>query len=107
MEFSKIHQIHTKLLLEDRFLHYPFIRFDRCDLYCIPIPMSSLILLLCSLLSFVGAFRLPSTGQRFNMKSLSMATHRLILVRHGESTWNQENKFTGWYDCPLSGKALT
>ena len=29
---------------------------------------------------------------------------KLILVRHGESTWNQENKFTGWYDCPLSEK---
>ena len=25
-----------------------------------------------------------------------------MLVRHGESTWNLENKFTGWYDCPLS-----
>lgn len=30
--------------------------------------------------------------------------HTLVLVRHGESTWNQENKFTGWYDCPLSAK---
>merc|ERR1719378_527173 len=30
--------------------------------------------------------------------------HTLVLVRHGESTWNQENKFTGWYDCPLSEK---
>jgi 2,3-bisphosphoglycerate-dependent phosphoglycerate mutase len=30
--------------------------------------------------------------------------HTLILVRHGESTWNLENKFTGWYDCPLSAK---
>jgi 2,3-bisphosphoglycerate-dependent phosphoglycerate mutase len=28
----------------------------------------------------------------------------LVLVRHGESIWNLENKFTGWYDCPLSGK---
>jgi 2,3-bisphosphoglycerate-dependent phosphoglycerate mutase len=28
--------------------------------------------------------------------------HTLVLVRHGESTWNLENKFTGWYDCPLS-----
>jgi len=28
----------------------------------------------------------------------------LVLVRHGESTWNLENKFTGWYDCPLSPK---
>lgn len=30
--------------------------------------------------------------------------HTLVLVRHGESTWNLENKFTGWYDCPLSDK---
>jgi len=29
-----------------------------------------------------------------------MAT--LILLRHGQSTWNQENRFTGWYDCDLS-----
>lgn len=28
----------------------------------------------------------------------------LILCRHGESTWNIANKFTGWYDCPLSPK---
>src|SRR5689334_13217005 len=26
----------------------------------------------------------------------------LILLRHGESTWNQENRFTGWHDVPLS-----
>jgi 2,3-bisphosphoglycerate-dependent phosphoglycerate mutase len=25
-------------------------------------------------------------------------------VRHGESTWNLENKFTGWVDVPLSPK---
>lgn len=30
--------------------------------------------------------------------------HTVVLVRHGESTWNEENKFTGWYDCPLSNK---
>lgn len=27
---------------------------------------------------------------------------KLILVRHGESIWNKENKFTGWTDVPLS-----
>ena len=32
--------------------------------------------------------------------------HTLVLVRHGESTWNLENKFTGWYDCPLSPKGI-
>ena len=29
-------------------------------------------------------------------------SRRLVLLRHGESTWNLENLFTGWYDCPLS-----
>jgi 2,3-bisphosphoglycerate-dependent phosphoglycerate mutase len=29
-----------------------------------------------------------------------MAT--LILLRHGQSTWNLENRFTGWVDCDLS-----
>jgi 2,3-bisphosphoglycerate-dependent phosphoglycerate mutase len=28
--------------------------------------------------------------------------HRLVLLRHGESTWNRENRFTGWTDVPLS-----
>ncbi|MGH9234229.1 MAG: 2,3-diphosphoglycerate-dependent phosphoglycerate mutase [Acidimicrobiales bacterium] len=27
---------------------------------------------------------------------------RLVLLRHGESTWNLKNLFTGWYDCGLS-----
>ena len=28
--------------------------------------------------------------------------HRVVFVRHGESTWNRENRFTGWHDVPLS-----
>jgi 2,3-bisphosphoglycerate-dependent phosphoglycerate mutase len=28
----------------------------------------------------------------------------LILIRHGESQWNLENRFTGWVDVPLSSK---
>ena len=28
--------------------------------------------------------------------------HRLVLLRHGQSTWNQENRFTGWHDVGLS-----
>ncbi len=28
----------------------------------------------------------------------------LILVRHGESLWNKENRFTGWVDVPLTDK---
>ena len=29
---------------------------------------------------------------------------RLVLLRHGESTWNQENRFTGWTDVDLTEK---
>jgi 2,3-bisphosphoglycerate-dependent phosphoglycerate mutase len=36
--------------------------------------------------------------------SMAKAEHQLVLLRHGESTWNDENLFTGWYDCPLSAK---
>ncbi len=28
--------------------------------------------------------------------------HRLVLIRHGESTWNLENRFTGWTDVDLT-----
>ncbi len=31
---------------------------------------------------------------------------KLVLVRHGESQWNLENKFTGWHDVDLSAKGM-
>jgi 2,3-bisphosphoglycerate-dependent phosphoglycerate mutase len=31
---------------------------------------------------------------------------RLVLLRHGESTWNKENRFTGWTDVDLSDKGI-
>lgn len=31
---------------------------------------------------------------------------KLILLRHGESSWNQKNLFTGWVDIPLSRKGI-
>ena len=31
---------------------------------------------------------------------------RLVLLRHGESTWNRENLFTGWTDVPLSRRGV-
>jgi 2,3-bisphosphoglycerate-dependent phosphoglycerate mutase len=33
--------------------------------------------------------------------------YKLVLVRHGESDWNRENRFTGWTDVDLSEKGLT
>jgi 2,3-bisphosphoglycerate-dependent phosphoglycerate mutase len=33
-------------------------------------------------------------------------TIKLVLLRHGESTWNLENRFTGWTDVDLSAKGI-
>jgi 2,3-bisphosphoglycerate-dependent phosphoglycerate mutase len=33
--------------------------------------------------------------------------HKLVLIRHGESTWNLENRFTGWTDVDLTDTGIT
>lgn len=33
--------------------------------------------------------------------------HKLVLIRHGESAWNKENRFTGWTDVDLTEKGRT
>nr|WP_080886186.1 2,3-bisphosphoglycerate-dependent phosphoglycerate mutase [Nitrospira japonica] len=35
-----------------------------------------------------------------------MAMARVVLLRHGESQWNLENRFTGWVDVPLSERGI-
>ena len=32
--------------------------------------------------------------------------HKLVLIRHGESTWNLENRFTGWTDVDLTATGV-
>ena len=32
--------------------------------------------------------------------------YKLVLIRHGESVWNKENRFTGWTDVDLSEKGV-
>lgn len=32
--------------------------------------------------------------------------YKLVLLRHGESTWNKENRFTGWTDVDLSDRGM-
>ena len=32
--------------------------------------------------------------------------NNLILLRHGQSQWNLENRFTGWEDVPLTSKGI-
>ena len=31
---------------------------------------------------------------------------KVVLIRHGESDWNRENRFTGWTDVKLSEKGI-
>lgn len=32
--------------------------------------------------------------------------HKLVLIRHGQSQWNKDNRFTGWVDVPLSEEGI-
>src|SRR5262249_26776362 len=45
--------------------------------------------------------REPQRSQR-----IRAAMKTLVLLRHGESTWNRENRFTGWTDVDLSERGL-
>ncbi len=38
--------------------------------------------------------------------SRELKMHKLVLIRHGQSTWNLENRFTGWTDVDLSAQGL-
>ena len=35
-----------------------------------------------------------------------MSAYKIVLLRHGESDWNKENRFTGWTDVDLSEKGV-
>eukprot|EP00026_Physarum_polycephalum_P013268 Phypoly_transcript_13649.p1 GENE.Phypoly_transcript_13649~~Phypoly_transcript_13649.p1 ORF type:complete len:253 (+),score=53.32 Phypoly_transcript_13649:268-1026(+) len=37
---------------------------------------------------------------------MAKVAYTLVLVRHGESVWNKENRFTGWHDVDLSEKGV-
>jgi hypothetical protein len=66
-----------------------------------------IILLIVAFLQCAIAFtvsRSPIRTSRFSLNMVQKEAFQLVLLRHGESSWNKENKFTGWYDCPLSEK---
>lgn len=33
--------------------------------------------------------------------------YKIVMVRHGESEWNQKNLFCGWFDANLSDKGMS
>jgi 2,3-bisphosphoglycerate-dependent phosphoglycerate mutase len=41
-----------------------------------------------------------------SQKTGNQTSYQLVIVRHGESVWNKENRFTGWKDVDLSEKGI-
>lgn len=64
-----------------------------------------------SLLTFIRRTLQPSKHSPVSSSSSSSTAlemkYTLVLVRHGESVWNDENRFTGWYDSQLSDKGIS
>jgi 2,3-bisphosphoglycerate-dependent phosphoglycerate mutase len=52
----------------------------------------------------ISASRLPFIPHNlyFHLSPIFYTMHKLVLIRHGESTWNLENRFTGWTDVDLT-----
>ena len=44
--------------------------------------------------------------KKSDANSTDKKTFKLVLIRHGESVWNQENRFTGWKDVDLAEKGI-
>ena len=40
------------------------------------------------------------------IKQRFSSAYRLVMLRHGESVWNKENRFTGWKDVELSKEGI-
>ena len=73
-------------------------------------PSSLLVLLTAVVIAPATGFVSPRPLLRPSASSSSSSTelhsHKLVLVRHGESTWNDLNIFTGWADASLNAKGL-
>ncbi len=52
-------------------------------------------------------YRLPCRAGGFETTGKgARAMYKVVLLRHGESVWNMENRFTGWTDVDLSEKGI-
>ena len=47
-----------------------------------------------------------SFNQNYNLSEKSNNRYKLVIIRHGQSLFNQENIFTGWTDVDLSKKGI-
>ena len=44
--------------------------------------------------------------ERLGLKKWAYKIYKIVLLRHGESKWNLENKFTGLKDVPLTSEGI-
>lgn len=80
--------------------------------------MKSSLLIFLSTITAISAFLAPTTttnqlrtplsynNAQTTTSSSVLYNHKLVLVRHGESEWNDLNIFTGWADASLNTKGL-
>ncbi len=47
-----------------------------------------------------------SCNAETTIKDSVMKTKKIVLIRHGESVWNRENRFTGWTDVDLTAEGV-
>lgn len=47
-----------------------------------------------------------SSGSPYLIFYVRELMYKIVLLRHGESTWNQENRFTGWTDVDLTDRGV-
>jgi len=59
----------------------------------------------------LGSLASAASGLPFSLAGFTtlskLTMYKLVLIRHGESTWNKENRFTGWVDVDLTEKGAT
>lgn len=59
---------------------------------------------------YIFYFKISIVQQLFNIRRFltknMAAKYKIVMVRHGESEWNQQNLFCGWYDANLSDKGI-
>lgn len=55
------------------------------------------------MMKFWGAINcVARSGMVALNKNQASSIHTVVMLRHGESLWNVENRFTGWCDVPLT-----
>jgi 2,3-bisphosphoglycerate-dependent phosphoglycerate mutase len=57
-------------------------------------------------ISSLVRFLRPFQHSKSLTKLSGVVMHKLVLLRHGESSWNKENRFTGWTDVDLSERGI-